>query len=255
MRKVFVLWLAFSTLYAARFAVAQSGGNSTPDLQDARMLGLFVPATRFLTTEGRLRPGVEVEVLVSKLVQAAAARARRTSASPCFYPPQPNFGFSPGPATTKPESTLRRFGRLDAVMVGRVVSVTPGLNPQRGTAANLVTLQVERSITGLDPGPGNSVTYLTTSGSLEINGVRVCAEVPGERVPAVGDRLVVGGMSQPQSRHIHLANFAPQDVLQVRQGDQVSIPVPGKESSLTTLGDLEAEVRSQLPRNTSQVPR
>jgi hypothetical protein len=142
-----------------------------------------------------------------------------------------------------------RLGRTQVLVEARVLLVTPGLNPWNLSPSNLVTVEVlrpHRRPSSIPVGAGSRLTFLTHSGSLEIEGVELCVEDLREAIPRVGDRVLLGGWMSRTAGHI--SNTPKWDVAPISNDGTVRIqPEDGGFPLTMLLSEVERTLTGLPP--------
>ena len=195
---------------------------------------LFIPVAQLVSSSGELLPDWFKRGGLQRLEQRIAEARLRNSQTPdnsCFpYTPSgETLDISERRDAAQLKSGpvwLRRISRTDMTVTGRVVKLTPGLNPWTLSPATLVSVRVDSALRNTGQrhaAAGDLITYLTHTGDLTLNGTRFCVTDSNEHPLAVGARVVVSGWVA-SDRGIHLANRPSQDVIQISGDDSVTVP-------------------------------
>lgn len=245
--------LALLIAFCVTAAVAQTAAPQSISSLDATVagletIGLFIPDRRLVNPDGTLRKhGLSADPeaqrsdeALSRGVQGARKRILRHPDQPCVFP----SSLSPVFRGSEDRSWRSRLARTDLTIRGRVVRVTPGFNTQTFAPANLVAVDVTRSLRGEKVVPGSLLTFLTTTGSLTIDGVKLCIADEAERVPVAGDDVFVSGWIQARRPGVHVVNKPSLDVWELDRDNAVTVRGPDGSVERLSVDKMEDAVRA-----------
>ena len=262
MRKAAFALLAFLVASRGAVAVAQTTAPQSISSLDATVaglesIGLFIPESRLVNPDGTMRKHAlsadlkahRFDEALSRGVQGARKRILRHPEQPCVFPSGPGVVIRDEQA----ERNWRyRLARTDLTIRGRVVRVTPGLNTQTFGPANLVVVDVTRSLRGEKVVSGSPLTFLTTTGSLTIDGVQLCTADEAERVPVAGDDVFVSGWIQTRRPGVHIVNKPSLDVWELDRDNRVTVRGPDGGVENLSVDELEDVVRAGPRQDSAQ---